>query len=96
MYHITLTYTRDSYSSPHTCTEGGITCEAPNCSWPGIFKTKQAFNRHYHAKHLNDRVNCPVEGCVRVGARGIKGADNLALHMWNKHGISHPGIVYGN
>ena len=96
MYHITLTYTRDSYSSPHTCTESGITCEAPNCARPGIFKTKQAFNRHYHAKHLNDRVDCPVEGCVRVGARGIKRADNLAAHMWNKHGISHPGIVYGN
>ncbi|KAG0637870.1 hypothetical protein HOY80DRAFT_1081695 [Tuber brumale] len=49
-------------SGPHTCAPGRFTCEAPNCSWIGTPKTKQAFNRHYRAKHLNDRVDCPVEG----------------------------------
>ncbi|PWW77939.1 hypothetical protein C7212DRAFT_342357 [Tuber magnatum] len=72
---------------PHTCAPSGFACRAPNCSWPGTFKTKQALNRHYRAKHLNDRVDCPVEGCVRVGDCGIKRADNLAAHLLNKHGI---------
>ena len=95
-YRIALTCTYDSRSGPHTCTSGGFTCEAPDCSWSGTFKTKQAFNRHYRAMHDSDRVDCPVKGCVRIGAQGIKRADNLAAHMLNKHGIFHPGVYYGN
>ena len=46
--------------------------------------------------HLNDRVDCPVEGCMRVGPQGIKRADNLLAHMLNKHGIPQRRISYGN
>ncbi|RPA91154.1 hypothetical protein L873DRAFT_1819838 [Choiromyces venosus 120613-1] len=84
------------HCGPHACARGRITCEAPSCSCPGSFKTKQAFNRHYLAKHFDDRVDCPVEGCPRVGARGIKQKDNLAAHMLNKHGISRDRPQYGN
>ncbi|KAG0637829.1 hypothetical protein HOY80DRAFT_1081879 [Tuber brumale] len=83
-------------SGPHTCAPGRFTCDAPGCSWPGTFSTKQAFNRHYLAKHHDDRVNCPVEGCVHVGDRGIKRADNLPAHLLNKHGISRARPPYGN
>ena len=93
---IILTCTHNSFSGPHTCAPGRYTCEALNCSWSGTFKTKQAFNRHYCAMHDSDRVDCRVEGCVRVGAQGIKRADNLAVHMLNKHGISPSGISYEN
>ena len=86
-YCIILTCTDNSLSGPHTCAPGRFTCKAPNCTWSGIFKTKQAFNRHYRAIHLSDRVDCPIEGCVRVGAHGIKRSDNLAAHILNKHGI---------
>jgi len=85
-----------SYRGLHSCAPGIFTCEAPNCTWPRTFKTKQALNGHYHAKHHNDRVDCPIEGCARVGAQGIKRADNLAAHMLNKHGISHPRMSFGN
>ena len=95
-YCITLTCTNNPRSGPHTCAPGRFTCEAPNCSWSEPFKTKQAFNRHYRAKHRNDRVDCPVAGCVRVGAHGIKRADNLAAHMLNKHGISHARLPAQN
>ncbi|KAG0637867.1 hypothetical protein HOY80DRAFT_1137987 [Tuber brumale] len=83
-------------SGPHTCASGRFTCNAPNCSWTRTFKTKQAFNRHYRAMHLNDRVDCPVQGCVHVGARGIKRADNLAPHLLNKHGIARARLLFGN
>ena len=82
-----LTFTGNSHSGPHTCALGRFTCKAPNCTWSGNFKTKQAFNRHYRAMHLSDRVDCPIEGCPRVGAHGIKRADNLAAHIFNKHNI---------
>ncbi|RPA96744.1 hypothetical protein L873DRAFT_1791361 [Choiromyces venosus 120613-1] len=81
---------------PHTCAPGRFTCEAPNCSWLGTFKTRQALNRHYLAKHLSDQVDCPVEGCPRVGARGIKREDNLAAHILNKHGIPSSRPPIGN
>ena len=84
------------HSGPHTCAPGKFTCEVPNCSLAGTFKPKQAFNRHYRAMHHSDRVDCPVEGCVRVGAQGIKRADNLAAHMLNKHGISHARLPSRN
>ncbi|KAG0136237.1 hypothetical protein HOY82DRAFT_625984 [Tuber indicum] len=74
-------------SGPHICAPGRFTCDAPNCSWTRTFKTKQALNRHYRGMHLNDRVDCPVEGCVHVGDRGIKREDNLADHLLSKHGI---------
>ncbi|CUS13199.1 unnamed protein product, partial [Tuber aestivum] len=83
-------------SGPHTCAPGRFTCEAPNCPWSRTFKTKQAFNRHYHVMHGNDRVDCPVEGCENVRARGIKRADNLPAHLLNKHGISSARPPYGN
>ncbi|KAG0136235.1 hypothetical protein HOY82DRAFT_599482 [Tuber indicum] len=83
-------------SGPHTCAPRRFTCEAPNCSWTRTFKTKQAFNRHYRAMHLNDRVDCPVEGCVHVGDRGIKRADNLAPHLLNKHSIARATLPFGN
>ncbi|CUS13201.1 unnamed protein product, partial [Tuber aestivum] len=83
-------------SGPHTCAPGRFTCEVPNCSWSRTFKTKQAFNRHYHAMQGNDRVDCPVEGCENVGARGIERADNLLAHLLNKHGISNSRPPYGN
>ncbi|PUU80026.1 hypothetical protein B9Z19DRAFT_1063776 [Tuber borchii] len=93
---IILTCTHNPYGGPHTCTQGRITYEASNCAWSRTFKTKQAFNRHYCARHLNDRVDCPVEECLRVGAHGIKRADNLAAHMLNKHDIPQRRISYGN
>ncbi|KAG0637830.1 hypothetical protein HOY80DRAFT_1081887, partial [Tuber brumale] len=83
-------------SGPHTCALGRFTCEAPNCSWRGTFKTKEAFNRHYLAKHHNDRVDCPVKGCTHVGDRGIKRADNLPAHLLNKHGIARAGPPCGD
>ena len=93
---IILTCALPSDSGPHSCTPGHFTCKAPNRSWPGTFKTKQAFKRHYRAKHLNDRVDCPVEGCLYVGDRGIKRADNLPAHLLNKHGISRDRPLYEN
>jgi len=42
--------------------------------------------------HHNDRVDCPVEGCGRVGAQGIKRADNLAAHS----GISTALLMLGS
>ncbi|RPA91151.1 hypothetical protein L873DRAFT_1848401 [Choiromyces venosus 120613-1] len=82
------------HCGPHACEPGRITCKAPSCSSSGNFKTKQAFSRHYLSKHLDDRVDCPVEGCPRVGVQGIKRKDNLAAHILNKHGIpsSRPPI----
>ena len=96
--HTTLTATGTVLcdSGPHTCAPGRFTCAAPDCSWAGIFKTKQAFNRHYRAKHLNDRVDCPIKGCLYVGDRGIKRADNLPTHLLNKHGKSGNWQRYGN
>jgi len=93
---ITLTCAHNSCSGPHTCAPGRFTCEAPNCSWRGTFKTKQAFHGDYQAMHLDDRVDCPVEECPRVGAQGIKRADNLAAQMWNKHRISHARLPFRN
>ena len=93
---IILTCIVPSDSGPHSCTQGQFICKAPNCSWLGTFKTKQAFNRHYRAKHLNDRVDCPIEGCLYVGDRGIKRADNLPAHLLNKHGISRNRPLYEN
>ena len=96
MDYIILTCSIPSHSGLHSCTPGRFTCGAPNCSWPGTFRTKQAFNRHYRAKHLNDRVDCPVEGCLYVRDRGIKRADNLPAHLLNKHGIPRTRPQNGN
>ncbi|CUS13197.1 unnamed protein product, partial [Tuber aestivum] len=81
---------------PHTCAPRNFTCKAPDCAFPRSFKTKQALNKHYLAKHGNDRVDCPVEGCVHVGAQGINRADNLPAHLLNKHGIPQARLQYGN
>ena len=94
--YIILACALPSNSGPNSCAPGQFTSDAPNCSWPGTFKAEQALNRHYRAKHLNDRVDCPVGGCLYVGGRGIKRADNLPAHLLNKHGISCTRPLYGN
>ncbi|RPA89423.1 hypothetical protein L873DRAFT_1849304 [Choiromyces venosus 120613-1] len=75
-------------SGPHTCSRGSFTCDAPDCTRATPFRTKQALNRHYEMIHLDERFDCPVSGCKRVGERGIKRYDNLAVHVRNKHGMA--------
>jgi len=84
------------HSGRHSYAPSQLICLAPGCSSPGTFKTKQALTRHYQSKHLNDRHDCPVAGCLYVGDRGIKRADNLAAHLLTKHGISRAKPGYGN
>ncbi|KAG0133640.1 hypothetical protein HOY82DRAFT_625992 [Tuber indicum] len=65
-------------------------CDEPGCAWRSSFPTKQALNRHREARHLNIRVDCPIEGCERVGENGIKRKDNLPAHVLNKYEIELP------
>ena len=74
----------------------GYLCHELGCTWRSSFPTKQALDRHHEVKHLNKRVDCPVQGCERVGDKGIKRKDNLPAHVWNKHGIKLRGQPQSN
>ena len=78
-------------SGPHTCSRRSYTCNAPDCTRPTPFRTKQALNRHYEVIHHAERFDCPVPGCKNVGENGIKRHDNLMAHMRNKHGVPPAG-----
>ncbi|PUU80823.1 hypothetical protein B9Z19DRAFT_686479 [Tuber borchii] len=78
-------------SGPHTCSRRSYTCNAPSCTRPTPFRTKQALNRHYEAIHLAVRFNCPVPGCGNNNQNGIKRYDNLITHVRNKHSVSLVG-----
>ena len=65
-------------------------CPEPRCTWQSPFKTKQGLARHRELVHLQERFDCPIPGCDRVGDKGIKRKDNLRTHVRDRHQVELP------